>query len=230
MQPVIGELDMITDGEKAGGDGYFVELGPTPQWVQIDLGASRPLYAILAWHYHSQARVYRDVIVQVSDDPAFKTGVTTVFNNDHDNSAKLGRREGQGVHRGRRGQAVRPEGREGPVRPALLEREHDERPDPLRRSRGLRPAEMTRAGARRPRRDRTDGRAGAAPGPARRAADAPRRGEPGGQVRRAARARRVPLRRARPPRPDALLPDAAGRVAARPGARSRRSTNARSAA
>ena len=90
MQPVIGELDMITDGEKAGGDGYFIELGPTPQWVQIDLGASRPLQAILAWHYHSQARVYRDVVVLISDDPAFKAGVTTVFNNDHDNSAKLG--------------------------------------------------------------------------------------------------------------------------------------------
>ena len=90
MQPVIGELDMITDGEKAGGDGYFIELGPTPQWVQIDLAASHPLNAILVWHYHSQARVYRDVVVQVSDDPAFKTGVTTVFNNDHDNSAKLG--------------------------------------------------------------------------------------------------------------------------------------------
>src|SRR4029453_3416878 len=90
MEPVIGELDMLTDGEKAGGDGYFIELGPGPQWVQIDLGAAHPLYAILAWHYHSQARVYRDVIVQVSDDPAFKSGVTTVFNNDHDNSAKLG--------------------------------------------------------------------------------------------------------------------------------------------
>jgi hypothetical protein len=89
MQPVIGELDMITDGEKAGGDGFFVELGPGPQWVQIDLGASYPLYAILAWHYHSQARVYRDVIVQVSDDPAFKKGVNTVFNNDHDNSSKI---------------------------------------------------------------------------------------------------------------------------------------------
>jgi len=88
--PVIGELDMITDGEKSGGDGFFVELGPATQWVQVDLGASRPLYAILLWHYHSQARVYRDVVAQVSDDPAFKTGVTTVFNNDHDNSSKLG--------------------------------------------------------------------------------------------------------------------------------------------
>ena len=36
-QPVIGELDMITDGEKAGGDGYFVELGPT-----LPVGADRP--------------------------------------------------------------------------------------------------------------------------------------------------------------------------------------------
>jgi hypothetical protein len=90
MQPVIGELDMATDGEKSGGDGYFIELGPGPQWVQIDLGASHSLYAILAWHYHSQARVYRDVVVQVSDDPAFKTGVTTVFNSDHDNTSKLG--------------------------------------------------------------------------------------------------------------------------------------------
>jgi hypothetical protein len=88
--PVIGELDMITDGEKSGGDGYFVELGPGVQWVQVDLGASHPLSAMLAWHYHSQARIYHDVIVQVSDDPAFKTGVTTIFNNDHDNSSKLG--------------------------------------------------------------------------------------------------------------------------------------------
>jgi hypothetical protein len=88
--PVIGELDMVTDGEKSGGDGYFVELGPGLQWIQIDLGGTRTLYAILAWHYHTQARVYRDTIVQVSDDPAFKTGVTTIFNNDHDNSSKLG--------------------------------------------------------------------------------------------------------------------------------------------
>jgi hypothetical protein len=87
--PVIGELDMVTDGEKAGGDGYFIELGPGVQWVQIDLGASHPLSAILTWHYHSQARVYHDVVVQVADDPAFKTGVTTVFNNDHDNSSKM---------------------------------------------------------------------------------------------------------------------------------------------
>jgi len=90
MQPVIGEVEMVTDGEKEGGDGYFIELGPGKQWVQIDLGATRALYAILAWHYHSQARVYRDVIVQVSDDKDFLKGVQTVFNNDHDNTSGLG--------------------------------------------------------------------------------------------------------------------------------------------
>jgi hypothetical protein len=58
--------------------------------VQVDLGAPHPLSAILVWHYHTQARVYRDVIVQASDDPTFKKGVTTIFNNDHDNSSKLG--------------------------------------------------------------------------------------------------------------------------------------------
>ena len=89
-QPVIGELEMVTDGEKAGGDGYFIELGPGKQWVQIDLGSPHALHAILTWHYHSQARVYRDVIVQVSDDKDFGKGVSTVFNNDHDNSSGLG--------------------------------------------------------------------------------------------------------------------------------------------
>jgi len=88
--PVIGELDMVTDGEKEGGDGYFIELGPGKQWIQVDLGASYALHAILAWHYHSQARVYRDVVVQVSDNKDFLKGVQTVFNNDHDNSSGLG--------------------------------------------------------------------------------------------------------------------------------------------
>src|SRR5512141_3384790 len=90
MEQVIGDLSMVTDGEKSGGDGYFVELGPGKQWAQIDLGAPYALHAILVWHYHSQARVYRDVVVQVSDDKNFASGVTTVFNNDHDNSSKLG--------------------------------------------------------------------------------------------------------------------------------------------
>ena len=90
MQPVIGELSFLTDGEKSGEDGCFVELGPGKQWVQIDLKAEYALSAILVWHYHSQARVYRDAVVQVSNDKDFVTGVVTVFNNDHDNTSGLG--------------------------------------------------------------------------------------------------------------------------------------------
>ncbi len=90
MQPVIGELAFVTDGEKSGEDGYFVELGPGKQWVQIDLKAEFNLNAILVWHYHSQARVYRDVVVQVAEDKDFIKGVATIFSNDHDNTSGLG--------------------------------------------------------------------------------------------------------------------------------------------
>jgi F5/8 type C domain len=89
-EPVIGEVSFVTDGKKSGEDGYYVELGPMLQWVQIDLGKPQELQAIVVWHYHSQARVYRDVVVQVSDDKDFISGVTTVFNNDHDNTSGLG--------------------------------------------------------------------------------------------------------------------------------------------
>ena len=88
--PVIGDIPFVTDGDKDGSEGTFVEFGPGVQWVQIDLGATATLRAIVCWHFHAQARVYHDVIVQVSDDPEFKTGVTTLYNNDHDNSAGLG--------------------------------------------------------------------------------------------------------------------------------------------
>ena len=93
--PVIGELTFITDGDKSGTDGTYVELGPTPQWVQIDLGAPAHIAAVAIWHFHSQARVYHDVVVQVSNDVAFKTGVTTLFNNDDDDSSKLGKGKDQ---------------------------------------------------------------------------------------------------------------------------------------
>src|SRR5579864_2413864 len=88
--PVVGTLDLVTDGDKAGDEGSWVELGPGKQWVQIDLAKSANIYAVLLWHFHSQARVYRDVVVQVSDDPTFKAGVTTIFNNDFKNELGLG--------------------------------------------------------------------------------------------------------------------------------------------
>jgi len=88
--PVVGTLDLVTDGDKAGDEGSWVELGPGKQWVQIDLAKNANIYAVLVWHFHSQARVYRDVVVQVSNDPMFKSGVTTIFNNDFKGELGLG--------------------------------------------------------------------------------------------------------------------------------------------
>lgn len=78
-EPVVGTLDLITDADKEGDEGAWVELAPGKQWVQIDLAKEASISAILIWHFHSQARVYRDVVVQVSDDPTFSKNVTTVF-------------------------------------------------------------------------------------------------------------------------------------------------------
>lgn len=88
--PVLGSYACVTDGNKEADARSFVELSPGLQWVQIDLGEPCTIHAILVWHYHCEARVYRDVVVQLADDPDFISGVRTVFNNDHDNSAGLG--------------------------------------------------------------------------------------------------------------------------------------------
>ena len=88
--PIIGELDMITDGDKESEDGYYVELGEMQQWVQVDLESKTEIYGIGLWHYHAQPRAYLDVIIQVSNDAEFASGVTTIFNNDHDDSSGMG--------------------------------------------------------------------------------------------------------------------------------------------
>ncbi len=89
-EPIIGELELITDGDKEATDGSYIELGPGLQHVQIDLGKACRLEIIVLWHYHGDPRVYHDVVVQVSDDEDFISGVKTLFNNDRDNSSGLG--------------------------------------------------------------------------------------------------------------------------------------------
>lgn len=88
--PFDGSLALITDGVKEAKEGSAVELKAKVQWVQIDLGAPSTLYYIVAWHFHMEPTVFHDVVVQVSNDPEFIEGVTTLFNNDQDNTAGLG--------------------------------------------------------------------------------------------------------------------------------------------
>lgn len=113
MAPVIGEVTMVTDGDKEGSDGSFVELEPGKTWVQIDLEQPATLAAILLWHYHGEARVYRDVVVQVSDDPDFAGEVTTLFNNDHDNSSGLGLGKDKEYIETNEGRLIDPKGAKG---------------------------------------------------------------------------------------------------------------------
>lgn len=88
--PLAGELKQITDGEKSYESQHIVELKEGSQWIQIDLGSEHDIFAVVVWHYHASERVYFDVIVQGSNDPAMEEGVATLYNNDYDNSTHHG--------------------------------------------------------------------------------------------------------------------------------------------
>lgn len=90
VNAVFGKLSMITDGEKGYENDYLTELGNGPQWVQIDLGQPSEIYAVIVWHFHQGDRVYFDFAVRTADDAEFKTNVTTLYNNDYDNSSGIG--------------------------------------------------------------------------------------------------------------------------------------------
>jgi hypothetical protein len=57
--------------------------------------------------------VYEDVVVQISNDPAFKKEVTTIFNNDHDNSSGLGKGKDDTYIESCEGRWINPKGVEG---------------------------------------------------------------------------------------------------------------------
>jgi parallel beta-helix repeat protein len=85
---------ILTDGVKDRNEYILVGVGSGPKWVQVDLGRSYPISRINIrndWGAGSDTyRSGRDHIVQVSSDPTFAAGVTTLFNNDTDNSTGLG--------------------------------------------------------------------------------------------------------------------------------------------
>ena len=99
------DLDKITDGDKRGDDGFDVSIGTGLKWVQIDLEAACSISAIGVWHYHRQARAYRDVVVHVSNDPDF-IEYETIFNSDHDNSSGMGIGEDMGYVETRHGKLI----------------------------------------------------------------------------------------------------------------------------
>ncbi len=111
--PQLGELSMLVDGDKDYAKSSLIELGEGTQWVQIDLEESKDIYAVLVWHFHEGKRVYFDLVVQISDDPEFKEGVTTIYNNDHDNSAGLGVGEDKEFMESNQGRLIDAKGTKG---------------------------------------------------------------------------------------------------------------------
>jgi len=83
-----GNASYVTDGDKNTNN--YMGVTQNLQWIQIDLGESKKIHQINLWHYYGDGRTYHDVIVRLSDTPDFSGGVTTVFNNDNDNSAGFG--------------------------------------------------------------------------------------------------------------------------------------------
>jgi hypothetical protein len=86
-----GSLELIVDGDADARPECIVTLAPGPQWIQIDLGATSELAKLWLWHNHLGIHLYYDVVVQLSDDPYFQKDVQTIFNNDHDDTLKLGK-------------------------------------------------------------------------------------------------------------------------------------------
>jgi hypothetical protein len=89
-EPLMGELSMITDGDKTQAMDSVVEMGPGVQNVVIDLGANYEVYAVLFWHNYVP-RAYLGIVVQLAEDKGFTKGLQTIFNNDRDN------KDGQGA-------------------------------------------------------------------------------------------------------------------------------------
>lgn len=82
-------LERLTDGVTAS-EPYLDTTAGGLQWVQLDLGAEHEINTVFLWHYYADARTYHDVILQLSNDPNFSSGVSTLFSNDADNSAGQG--------------------------------------------------------------------------------------------------------------------------------------------
>lgn len=85
---VVDSIQLVTDGNKSTNS--FAKGAGGLQWITVDLASRHSIDQVNLVHYFSDGRKYHDVIVQLSNDVTFSTGVTTVFNNDTANVAGQG--------------------------------------------------------------------------------------------------------------------------------------------
>ena len=90
---IIGEPENVTDGDKRLL--HYFEFEPEQihphggAHVTIDLGQAHEIHAVAWWHLFQHPAVYRDVVVQVANNPQFEDAIT-LYNNDRDDSLGLG--------------------------------------------------------------------------------------------------------------------------------------------
>lgn len=86
-------LSLIVDGNKEIDETQILVLNPAiaKQWVQLDFGQEKEVFALCIWHDYTRAYVYQNMVVQLSNDPDFLTGVATVFNNDRNDELGFGK-------------------------------------------------------------------------------------------------------------------------------------------
>lgn len=112
-RPVKGQLSQITDGIKDSEDEALVALEAGTQWIQIDLGATQEIFAVLIWRRVGPKCVYFAVAVQVSDDAKFRKNTQTLFNSDRENVHGLGAGTNLGCIESYQGQLIDAMGAKG---------------------------------------------------------------------------------------------------------------------
>jgi hypothetical protein len=83
-------LAKLTDGDKEAFDTSIVLLKKGVQYVQFDLGSAQEIFALVVWHSHDTAKIFKNVIVQVADNAEFTENLRTLFNNDLENTSGRG--------------------------------------------------------------------------------------------------------------------------------------------
>ena len=85
-----GQDERLFDGVTDSASPNHIDVGEDSKFIVIDLGGPAMVDGLNVWRYYNDVRQYRDVVYQLSTTSDFSADVTTVFNNDGDNSTQQG--------------------------------------------------------------------------------------------------------------------------------------------
>ena len=86
----LGQDERLFDGVIDSASPNYVSVGDHRRFIVIDLGDTYMVDGLNVWRYYRDVRQYRDVVYQLSTVSNFNSDVTTVFNNDANNSTGQG--------------------------------------------------------------------------------------------------------------------------------------------